>query len=227
MKLVNVQEFGNSLAILIDDGKRVLAHPFSTTYYKTVTNDYEIKGIYVLNDNMLSILMDSGDKVMAYPNNNNDYWTPISNEFNTTPDLIDTLLPGHSVTNPGGTIAAGWQWHLDNNSNRGGVDLNYNFQDFKAPGKGSVDHFDVSGVGMVVRLTLTTPAVRTKPQLTNDAFGPMTAIWFQHCSDSYDGSKNQNVAIGKSGDGYGAYGSHLHVHGVDSGGNRCNFWGFV
>lgn len=151
------------------------------------------------------------------------------------PDVVDTISPAHTITNPGGTIASAWQWHIDNNGGRGGVDWNYAYgTDFTAPADGVVDHFDVVGVGMVVRLTLNTPAARINPQEPdNDQYGPILSIWFQHCSAAYDGPASQGDVIGKSGDGYGAFTAHLHVHAltntssVAGSTNRANFWGFV
>jgi hypothetical protein len=183
--------------------------------------------------NQLLIKFDDGSKSIAYPTPNKGFWT-VSNSFTVDPTLIsDTISPLHSITNPGGTIADGWQWHLDNNSNRGGADFDYNFQTFTAPAAGTVTHFDITGVGMVVKLVLDTPAIRINPQLTTDAYGPMTAIWFQHCSAAVDGHAEMGDIIGTSGDGYGAYSPHLHVHGMINNTNsspstaRCNFWGFV
>lgn len=149
--------------------------------------------------------------------------------------LTDTISPGHSVTNPGGTFASGWQWHVTNASGHGGVDLNYNFQDFTAPGAGTVRHFDVAGVGMVVVLQLDTPAQRVLPQEPSghDAYGPITAVWFEHCSAAVDGHHEEGEVIGTSGDGYGQYAPHLHVHGLTDNGNvagttnRAQFFSFV
>lgn len=189
--------------------------------------------------NGLAVLFDDGTRRIAYPTTGG-LWL-IGGIVDTPPDpgsgtVIDTISPGHTITNPGGTILSGWQWHLNNNGNRGGLDFNYNFQTFTAPADGVVDHFDVSGVGMVVRLTLTTPAVRTGPRLAPtqyDQQGPMLSIWFQHCSAAIDGPAAQGDVIGTSGNGYGAYPEHLHVHGqVNSSTSstnavRCHPWGFM
>lgn len=194
MKVINLQEYGNLIAVLYDDGTKAFAYPTTG-------------GLWIVNGT--------------------EQTPPI--EF----PIIDNILPGHSITNPGGTIVTAWNWHLANNSNRGGVDLNYNFQDFVAPGSGTVSHFDIAGVGMVVKLVLDEPVPRKMPQLGYDQYGPMTAIWFQHCSAAVDGHAEQGDVIGTSGNGYGDYGAHLHVHGMINNTNsapasaRCNFWGFV
>lgn len=234
MRITTIEKYGDSLAVLIDDGTRVIAYPVNTMWIPML-NDYGIKYIEMYGNSLL-IRADDDNNILAHSANGVDIWFAELNDIGGTPpvaSLIDTIWPGHSITNPGGTIASGWQWHLDNNGDRGGVDFNYNFQNFTAPGAGTVDHFDVTSVGMVVRLILDTPADRINPQLTNDAYGPMTAIWFQHCSDSFDGPVSQGDVIGTSGNGYGDYGAHLHVHGmINNGGSapssaRCNFWGFV
>ena len=148
--------------------------------------------------------------------------------------VTDTIFPGHAVTNPGGTIASGWQWHIDNSPGRGGDDFAYNFETFRAPAAGVVDHFDVAGVGMVVRLTLDQPTARTSPQQPQgDAYGPIFSIWFEHCSAAIDGPCVEGAIIGTSGDGYGTYPAHLHVHAltdhssVAGTANRACMWGFL
>ena len=190
--------------------------------------------------NQLLAIFDDGSRKFAYPTSSGTLWV-VGGVYVEPPDpgtgtIIDTISPGHSVTNPGGTILSGWQWHLNNNGNRGGIDWNYNFQTFTAPAAGTVDHFDVSGVGMVVRLTLDTPAVRTGGRISPtqyDQEGPMKSIWFQHCSAAVDGHHEQGEVIGTSGNGYGAYAAHLHVHGqvndstASGNGVRCHPWGFM
>lgn len=162
-------------------------------------------------------------------------WTANTSGGGSGGTLVDNISPGHPVTNPGHTFASGWAWHVDSTGGYGGVDLAYNFQTFKAPGAGTVDHFDVAGVGMIVRLTLDTPAQRINPQEPSghDAYGPIVAIWFEHCSAAIDGHHEQGDVIGTSGDGYGQYAPHLHVHGLTdhskSAGtaNRAQFFSFV
>lgn len=196
--VTHIQEFGNQLAVIFDDGSRKLAVPTPG-------------GLWIVQ---------SGGG-------------PPDPGAGT---LIDNILPGHAFAE--GSLADDWQWHLDNNGGphgRGGNDLNYSFgTPFKAPGSGTVTHFDVSGVGMVVKLILDTPAPRTQPAFENDYPGPMLAVWFQHCSGSVgDGHYNQGDVIGTSGDGYGDYPAHLHVHGKQttdnssSGVDRTCFWHFV
>lgn len=189
--------------------------------------------------NQMTIIYDDGSRQLAYPTPGG-LWlpkrAPVVVPPDPTGDLIDNLEPGHGFAE--GTLEADWQWHLDNNGGphgRGGNDLNYAYgTDFYAPGAGTISHFDVSGVGMVVKLILDVPAVRTQPAFENDYPGPMQAIWFQHCSDSAaDGHYNQGDYIGKSGDGYGDYPAHLHVHGREdttdssSGDGRTCFWHFI
>lgn len=184
-------------------------------------------------DNVATIAtIDSNGDVQSEIPTANYPWLAYTGD--TPSEVVDTLLPGHTITNPGGTIASGWAWHIANNGGRGGVDLNYNFQTFTAPAAGTVSHFNVAGVGMVVKLVLDTPAPRTSPrQPSGDQPGPMTAIWFQHCSAAVDGHAEEGDVIGTSGDGGGLYSPHLHVHGmIDNGNtasafNRCNFWGFT
>lgn len=162
-------------------------------------------------------------------------WDANASGDGTTGTLVDTISPGHTVTNPGHTFASGWAWHVANAAGHGGVDLNYNFQTFTAPGAGTVDHFNVAGVGMIVRLTLDTPAIRVQPQEPSgyDAYGPIVAIWFEHCSAAVDGHHEQGEVIGTSGDGGGLYAPHLHVHGLTDHGNvagttnRAQFFSFV
>lgn len=148
--------------------------------------------------------------------------------------LVDVISPGHTVTNPGHTIAAGWAWHMAT-AGRGGVDWDYAYgTDIRAMGAGTVDHFNVSGVGMVTRLVLDTPVNRSDPQEpSGDAYGPIKAVWYEHTSASYDGHVEAGDIIGKSGDGGGLYQPHLHVHGLtDTGkvagsGNRSNVFDFL
>lgn len=230
MPVSYLQEYGNNLAVIFSGGNRALAVNTGTDIFFVDYNIEDVSFLQRFGDQIAVVFLD-GSIAFAYKTaGTNLYYVSASGSV-PTGDLIDTITPGHTVNN--GSVAADWQWHLDNNSNRGGVDLDYNFQTFTAPGAGTVSHFDVSGVGMVVRLILDTPAVRVNPQLTNDQYGPMVAIWFQHCSASVDGHAEQGDIIGTSGDGYGDYGAHLHVHGlIDTGisagsSNRCNFWGFV
>jgi len=161
------------------------------------------------------------------------------------PDPTDPTLPGytitdnlrsddHYVTNPGGTIKSGWDWHIENSGGRGGVDLRYDFEDFKAPASGTVTHFNVPGVGMVVRLKLDHWVSRKHPKYTNEPEGPIKAIWFQHCSASKpNGHYDKGDIIGTSGNGGGLYAPHLHVHGmsdigsVASASNRLCMWNFI
>lgn len=238
-RLKTLQEYGNQLFAIFDDGFKTLVLPFSDKMWKLVNPYSGASQLLSFSDQMVCIF-DDGTTDVAY-NTHNGLWV-VNPGVDSVPvsDIIDNLLPGFYITNPGGTVASGWQWHIDNTTTdggltgRGGDDLSYSYgTNFYAPGAGTVSHFDVSGVGMVVKLILDTPATRTKPQYVSDAVGPMVAIWFEHCSASYDGHKNQGDLIGKSGDGYGAYGAHLHVHGlVDTGnvagtGNRCCFWNFL
>lgn len=231
MNIIKLQEFGDCIAAVLDNGDKILAYPTGGSMWVFRNNTRNLKLISKFQDQLV-VRTDDDKLFTAYRGTGTNLYF-IKGELVAEPKLVDTISPGHSVTNPGGTVAAGWQWHLDNNGLRGGVDWNYDFQNIKAPGKGTVSHFDVSGVGMVIRLVLDTPAVRKDPQLDNDEFGPMTAIWFQHCSDANDGAVDIDDIIGVSGDGYGAYGAHLHVHGMINNGSsapegtRCNFWGFV
>ena len=182
--------------------------------------------------------MDDGTLFMGLPSGGN-LWliggdgTPPVDPPDPVGGLIDNILPGHVFAE--GSLFDDWQWHLDNADNRGGNDLNYAYgENIFSPGAGTITHFDVSGVGMVIRLILDVPAVRTKPAFAYDQPGPMVAVWFQHTSASApDGRVAQGDYIGKGGDGYGDYPTHLHVHGLtDTGGvasntNRTCFWHFV
>lgn len=190
--------------------------------------------------NLIKVIYDDASTDLAYPTSGGLWIVKAS----TPPDggggdgsgLIDTISSGHHITNPGGTVASGWQWHIDNNGGRGGDDWNYSYgTKYKAPGAGTVTHFDVAGVGMVVKLVLDTPATPAIHALQphGDAGAPMKAIWFQHGSAAYDGHCEQGDVIGKSGNGYGAYAAHLHVHGMTDTGdvagsdNRTCFWDYV
>ena len=207
----NLMQYGEQFVITYDNGD-------IQTAYQTGL------GYWVLNN------QDAGITVPVDPPDNPPV-PPVDNSGKTVKDLI---LPGHHITNPGGTIASGWTWHI-NRTGRGGDDINYNFEEFKAPADGTVTHFDVAGVGMVVKLVLDKPAIRKNPKQAagNDAEGPMKAIWFEHCSGNRDGHAKRGDVIGRSGDGYGAYAPHLHVHGRNdtvndtTGNGRCCFWGFV
>lgn len=188
--------------------------------------------------NLVKVIYDDGTFQFAYP-------TPLSTDYIVGPveevdppdpepgnGLIDNILPGYVFAE--GTLANDWQWHLDNANNRGGNDLNYIFDPVYAPGAGTISNFEVDGVGLVVKLVLDTPAVRTKPAFAYDQPGPMTAIWFQHMSSAApSGHVAQGAYIGETGDGWGDYPAHLHVHGlIDNGNvagnwNRCCFWHFV
>lgn len=184
--------------------------------------------------NQLKAIFDDDSYVLLAPTPTGMWVTAASSGGGPTPGtgLIDNISPGHVFAE--GDVVTDWQWHVDNASGRGGNDLNFIFEDFYAPGDGTLSHFDVSGVGMVVKLILDTPAVRTKPAYPNDAAGPVLAIWYEHCSASMpDGHYTQGQKIGTSGDGYGTYPAHLHVHGlIDTGDtagstNRSCFFNFV
>jgi len=181
----------------------------------------------------MAVLFDDGTKLLAYPTSGG-LWIVNGSGGGTPPvgGLIDNILPGHVFAE--GSLEADWQWHLDNADNRGGSDLNYIFEPFYAPGAGTLTTFDVAGVGMVAKLVLDVPAVRTQPAFAYDQPGPMVAVWFQHNSVAApDGHVNQGDYIGTSGDGYGEYPAHLHVHGlIDTGNvatnaNRTCFWHFI
>lgn len=186
--------------------------------------------------NNLMVEMDDGSQLLAVPTGGSLWRVTANTGGGIDPgdgSLIDNILPGHVFAE--GSLLADWQWHLDNANNRGGSDLNYAYgEPIYAPGAGTLSHFDVEDVGQVIKLVLDVPAIRTKPQFAYDQLGPMVAVWFQHTSESApDGHVNQGDYIGKGGDGYGDYPTHLHVHGlidtgnVASNANRCCFWNFV
>lgn len=189
--------------------------------------------------NQVKVLYDDGTVQIAYPTVLDGNWIVGPVKTVPPPDppdpanpLIDTILPGHRFAE--GTLAADWQWHLDNANNRGGSDLNFIFEDVRAPGAGTITAFEVGGVGLVIKLVLDTPAVRTKPAFAYDQHGPMVAIWFQHMSSNMpNGHVNQGDIIGRTGDGWGEYPAHLHIHGLTDTGNvagnwnRTCFWHFL
>lgn len=183
-----------------------------------------------------SATIDSSGTVLAHIPDAEYPWA-VGGSGSVGGSLVDTISPGHPVTNPGGTFTSGWTWHVEDGPNPGygGVDLAYNFQEFTAPAAGTVSHFDVAGVGMVVKLVLDTPVTRVLPQepAGYDAEGPIVAVWFEHCSAAVDGHHYEGEVIGTSGDGYGQYAPHLHVHGLTDTGNvartnnRSQFFDFI
>ena len=240
MGATQLQVLGNQLKITFDDGSVALAYPSISNHFIVRDNNENCTYIRELG-NQVQINYQNGDIQIGY--RFGDYWILTNTDAGAVtppppppkPNIKDTISVGHHITNPGGTVASGWKWHVDNNGHRGGDDWNYDFQTFRAPANGTVTHFDVAGVGMVVKLVLDHPATRSHPEQAAgfDQNGPMKAIWFQHCSHSVDGHHEQGDIIGTSGDGYGAYAPHLHVHGLTDTGNsagstnRCCFWGFT
>lgn len=188
--------------------------------------------------NQMKVLYDDGTYQIAYPTVVGGLWEvgPFATVDPPDPEpgtgLVDNILPGHVFAE--GSLAADWQWHLDNADNRGGNDLNYIFQDVFSPGAGTITAFEVGGVGLVVKLVLDTPAQRTKPAFAHEAGDTMVAVWFQHMSSNApNGHIAQGGLIGRTGDGWGDYPAHLHVHGLTDTGNvasntnRVCFWHFV
>lgn len=217
--------FGNQLKIIYDDASVELAYPTTGgIWYAPRVKLQEI-------GNQIAIIYGGGNKDIAYPSAGG-YWNVKPGSVTPPTGLTDTLLPGHVFAE--GSLYDDWMWHINNANNRGGSDLNYIFEPFYAPAPGMLSTFDVGGVGMVAKLILDTPAVRTQPQFPYDQPGPMVAIWFQHNSAAApDGHVNTGDYIGTSGDGYGDYPAHLHVHGlIDTGNvasntNRTCFWNFL
>lgn len=237
MGVGSVQLFGNQLVAVKSDASQTIFNPTGGSVYYSVSNTTNLDHIKVIGHDTLSIVYKNGASQPAYYTGNNIWYAdPTFTAGDPVFGLVDTISPGHHITNPGGTIDDGWTWHIVNEGNRGGDDWNYSYgTNFAAPGPGVVDHFDVAGVGMVVRLTLTTPATRINAEQAAgyDQYGPMSSIHFEHCAGSVDGPCSEGDIIGQSGDGYGAYPAHLHVHGQinesspSSSANRCCFWGFV
>lgn len=240
MSVALLTRYGNSFKVIFDDGSATLAIQSSTTLWYIKNNSQGAKTIIELGNQTL-INFSDGSIQVAVPTGGDIFITGVQSSNAPPPspatNLIDTISPGHHITNPGGTIASGWAWHIANEGGRGGDDWNYSFgTPFKAPGAGTVNHRDITGVGMVVELVLDTPVARINPEQAAgyDQFGPIVSVHFEHCSASIDGHHNQGDVIGKSGNGYGLYPSHLHVHGqtTDAGGfssssNRCCLWGFI
>lgn len=183
-----------------------------------------------------SATVDSAGTVQATIPNAEYPWAVGGSGTTTGPgsEIVDTVLPGHRVTNPGGTVESGWAWHMET-AGRGGVDINYAYgTDLIAPVDGVVDELQIATVGMVTRLTLDNPVYRVGArQPSGDAEGPIYSIWFQHTSATYPGRVSRGQVIGKSGDGYGNYQPHLHIHAltdqstVAGSNNRANFFAFV
>lgn len=233
MPVTSIHKTGDNLIIIFNKLGRALAYYTGNNTW--LCKDPTIQSIQIYGMQLVINYTDGTIGIATYTGN--DVWNISNTAAPIAGPLIDTISPGHHITNPGGTIASGWQWHITNEGNRGGDDWNYSYgTNFTAPAAGTINHFDVSGVGMIVELVLDVPVVRTQPQQAAgfDQFGPIAAIHFEHCSASVDGHHNQGEVIGKSGNGYGAYPAHLHVHGqtTDTGGpsssaNRCCMWGFV
>lgn len=239
--LTNVQRYGSQLVIIFDDNSRILAYASSKKLWlvhKSTANKNNVTNVKKYG-NELVVCFDDGSKVLCYSAGN--VWKPVSNVGTgviiTKP--IDTILPGHhcNIGTGTGTVTESWAYHVATANGRGGVDLNYSYgSTFRAPADGTVNTFDVSGVGMIVQLVLNNSATRTLgPEPSNDSYGPMVAMFFEHCSNGLASGTavKQNDYIGASGDGYGTYPAHLHVHGmVDlshtaTSSNRCQFWDFL
>lgn len=241
--MLNIREIGNLLYITNDDGTMTPAYPISSGIWQVNTSVATLQKW----GNLLAIVNGdgAGTILLAYPSGSGLWLVPQGVAPPPAPsgNLIDTISSGYSVTNPptapnnGTAVSSGWAWHVANNSGRGGVDWNYSYGTaFKAPGAGNVTNFDVTGVGMVIQLILDTPVARTLTQepAGYDQVGPIVAIFFQHCSAAVAPAHyNQNDIIGYSGNGYGQYYSHLHVHGMidtthnATNANRCQFWDFL
>lgn len=218
-------DIGGQMRINFDDGSFEFAVPVPGGMWQSPRVMLQDSG------NQITVIYGGGNKAVAAPAPGGVWF--VGPGGGTPPTgLTDTLLPGHVFAE--GTLYDDWMWHIDNANNRGGNDLNYIFAPFYAPGPGMLSTFDVPGVGMVAKLILDTPAVRTQPQFPFDQPGPMVAVWFQHNSVAApDGHVNTGDYIGTSGDGYGDYPAHLHVHGLTDTGNvasntnRTCFWNFL
>lgn len=241
MSVAVLKELGNQIEVVFDNGSRVIAYPVSDGLWYVPTNTFELTRLVRYGNLIKCIDADDGIE-LAYRGVGDSLWYVGEIAIVDPPDpiktLVDNISPGHAVTNPGGTVVSGWAWHLANNGGRGGVDWNYGMPNgvgtpIKAPGDGVVSGFDLPGVGLVIKLVLDEPAKRLHTAKEGEAAGALRAIWFQHCSTVNTGRVDQGDYVGRSGNGYGAYSPHLHVHGMIGTGNsapassRTDFWSFV
>ncbi|WP_161578666.1 hypothetical protein [Plantibacter flavus] len=138
------------------------------------------------------------------------------------------------VYNPfaGWPVTGTWLGHLSYSD--GGTDypLGYN-TDLPAPAAGTLqNHGMVGSAGRRATLWLDTPVARQVAAETREGAGPMVGIVFQHAA-SYNAERHYSAGeiIGKSGASANGsdYGGdvHLHIHGVNSAGQRVDFTKFI
>lgn len=162
-----------------------------------------------------------------------------------SPDPVATVPPGSGpIYNPWSSypITGSWQDHMS--YSLGGIDYPLGYgTPIAAPAAGTLHVYDGSGeyqtgwVGSAGRrsiLYLDQPFTRTNPYLEqNEGSGQMVAIVFQH--QSQFGVAGQHYAEGDivgysgasaNGSDYGGD-VHLHVHGLNSAGQRVDFLNFL
>jgi hypothetical protein len=248
-----VRRYGNSFAVWLSDGRRILAHPTTGTGWESRGGDI-IAGLTINKiqqlGNQYLVRLSNGATVYCVPTMG-EIWIAAANSFT---DVVTPPEP--EIYNPWGNMRTGhlddWESHASYSAGGDDWGLAYG-TDILAPAAGILrsanqgsGEFQTGGspqVGSAGRrshlvLDSAFPRIVAKSAtLMNgasyEADGPITHIVFQHQSAmGVDGAHfNKGDVIGQSGasaDGsdYGGD-THLHVHGLQSSGARVDFIKFV
>lgn len=240
--MAQIVRYGNSMCIEFDSAHRYFAVPTAVGLW--------ISPFFTIQEygNSLVVVFKTGGVRFYATQTQGDRWL-LGAGFSDPGGGTGPVDPGDgSIYNPWGVGRGdpldGWESHASYSA--GGYDWSY--MDYgagiEAPangilhtsgGSGEYAAGNIGSAGLRSILYLDVPVNRIYPKSgtlmngsTREADGPMAAIVFQHQSnmgeDLHHYLKGEILGnVGDSGNGV----KHLHVHGLDAGGSRVDFFKFV